>query len=471
MKSTTLIVGLAVIAGGAASAYAPTGDYISGRVTDERTGKPLAGICVRAATVGALDEVGVETQRDGYYSVDDLEPGEFYEVTFYPCRETPFAAEAYNDRPAIPPFFDLNEDVHFWGRHPDWVQAPASGIDAALGPAGYISGRVTDAVTGEPLAGMCVWEGVALTPEDTTRSRADGSYVITVPYSGETRISFSDCEQHEYGYIHENTQRYDGDHDGVADLVTVTPPDVTHVDTALVPTGSIAGRVRDRLTGDPIAGACVSADAEGGPSSLRTPSVFGWWNYHREARTNLGGRLKLRNLAPGLDYYVRFSVDCSNRGVYYGSDQVVVSIADEEFAEMGAEPVAVRAGATTRIVYGLLPYGRISGTVSEAATGRPLASACVWPVTLAADLRFDHTLTDTFGRYTFELPPGHYVIRFAHPAACAAAMPPPSDDNEPIDDTLYNDVALYYAGAGTADDATKVRVRPGRTTGGIDHEV
>ncbi len=436
MRYKTLIVGLAVIAGGAASAYAPAGDYIAGRVTDERTGEPLPNICVSAVAITDGRDWVATTQRDGSYLIDDLEPGE-YEVTFDPCSYTPFASEAYNDRPgAEHPFFDPFSESRPLAM--DLIEPPASGIDAALGPAGYISGRITDAATGEPLAGRCVWPGHWSGPTGTgppTKSRVDGSYSIAVPFSGVTRIAFSDCELNAYKTFHLNSQYYDRAHDGLADLVTVNPPDLIHLDAVLVSTGSLSGRLRDRLTGDPIGGVCVSVS----PVETKPHGVFGYGNFYKEARTNPRGRFTLPDLAPGAEYLVSFSIDCSRRAVFYGSDRVVNTY---DVDVMRVTPVKVRAGRSTRIDSDLFPYGRISGTVHEAATGRPLAGACVLPIALRGDLDLANSLTDAFGRYTFELPPGPYAIRFAQTGACEATV-----------------------------DETRVRVRPGRTTGGIDGEV
>ncbi len=461
MKSRIILAGLAVIVGGAAAAYAPSGDYISGRVTDEVTGKPLAGICVYADPMGLpvslRDEGEAVTQRNGTYRIGGLNPHQ-YEVTFLPCKKKGYGAEDYNDRPWVSG--ELFSDI---------VEPPASRIDAALGPGALISGRVTSAVTGEPLSGVCVGQGFFGERVETTQE--DGTFTLSIPYSGSILVSAKsgDCES---GPLYASHQGYDRDGDGRTDRVRVRLGEVTRgIEIALLPWGAIEGKLVDRLGGAPIQGACVYTSWDDLYSSDAVFSGYPFVQDESDAR----GRYRLPELPPGT-YYLDFDVDCrSGTGsgwsrwgwsVAYGHpDQPNLNLYD---ATVAAEPVAVQGGRTTRgIDASLSEGGRISGTILD-STGDPLEGACVWTIFLdGPDRAFKHLLTNSAGRYnSSSLPPGRYAIYVAHPRACEIVEGPTMrGDWQAIEGTVY------YGGARTIDDAHVVRVRPGRTTGGIDAEL
>ncbi len=472
MKSRILIVGLAVMAGGAAAAYAPADDYISGRVTDEVTGEPLAGICVWAH-VKPTGQVGAVTQRNGTYRIGGLEQ-KTYEVRFEPCRTEGYASEYYNDRP-----FGLE----------DRVQPPASGIDAALGPGAWISGRVTSALTGEPLAGVCVGaeppnnEAKPVSSDDET-TEADGTFSIPLIGSGTVAVVAKEggCAGDPYP-PDGSTQGYDRDGNGVLDPVRTRLGQVTRgIEIALVPLGAIEGKLVDKRTGAPVEACIHSAfDGEG--------SVFSS-NFGIQAKSDERGRYRLTGLPPGA-YELSFDVDCS--GPFGDGDpdhwagwSVPYGRLDEAnlntFPRMiRAQPVAVQAGRTKRgIDAALYEGGRISGTVFD-PSGNPLEGACVQAIFLEGpgDRPFGRLLTDAAGRYrSGGLPTGRYAVHIARPNSarpwsCEGLVRPrrPGDWVSLIGSWVPHEGTIFYGGARTIDDAVVVRVWPGLTTGGIDAEI
>jgi Carboxypeptidase regulatory-like domain len=125
---------------------------IAGRVTD-LAGNPLAFMRIEAVDA---NEFGwsTETDYDGNYRLRGLPAGQ-YQVLFVDRTFGNYVAEWWNDSPdrahADPVTVALASEV--------------SGINAALGTSGLITGTITDATTGEPLYGVCVRAVLAATGE------------------------------------------------------------------------------------------------------------------------------------------------------------------------------------------------------------------------------------------------------------------------------------------------------------------
>ena len=141
------------------------GATISGTVTEQDTGDPLADICV----VVFAEESGLLaldiTDADGSYAMDTLHAGD-YLVSFNDCAD-PFThqAELYDD---------VSEQEFAAGEQPTTVTVEAggtaSGIDAQLEEGGSLRGTVTGLHNGEPLSLVCV----ALTAPGAAPAETDG---------------------------------------------------------------------------------------------------------------------------------------------------------------------------------------------------------------------------------------------------------------------------------------------------------
>ena len=277
-SSWPLFVVLALAISGSASAVERS--HIRGLITGE-TGNPLAGALVTAFYGGretppplppgppGLQVVArTRTGDDGRFDLEIDEPGCFfvralaagYQAVFYPGVVDVWEATCVEVR---------GGDV-------------VSGIDIGLLSAGAIAGRITDARTGEPIAGARVmaWpaftdtaggippDGGDLPPDedppgdwggDRTLTDETGAYLIDGLAAG-TYLVQAEAD----GYIaefYDDTQNPEE-----ADLVTVEPPEtVFGIDLALGRGGCIHGRVTDQATGAPIAGAYVSLGGRGVP--------------------------------------------------------------------------------------------------------------------------------------------------------------------------------------------------------------
>jgi hypothetical protein len=119
-------------------------------------------------------------------------------------------------------------------------QATVAGIDGLLAvvPAGNISGTVTDATTGQPLANVCVYlyrPGDSTAAAYATCTQADGSYAVYGVTPGQYDVAFFDPN------LEHAVQWHDGTVGGAATqsaAVAVTVPGGNHtlagVNAALV---------------------------------------------------------------------------------------------------------------------------------------------------------------------------------------------------------------------------------------------
>lgn len=138
--------------------------------------------------------------------------------------------------------------------------------------------------------------------------------------------------------------------------------------------GTIAGTITDALTTLPIANALVE--------------VYSGFNKVGFADTDINGNYTIAGLAPG-------------------SYSVVVSAQDYEAQSIGA---LVASNATTTINVALTPNpGTVTGQVTDAQTGAPLASATI--VVLQNVTIITSIVTDSNGNYTIDnLAPGNYTL-------------------------------------------------------------
>jgi len=235
---------------------------IAGQVVDARTGEPIANALVVAHNRQGTGQA--RTDDHGRYVVENLEPGR-YRVA---AKARGYMPSEYPG-PVVVEQGRVTPDINFRLRlsHPEL---------------GAIAGRVTDALTGEPVRGALV---VAAHGHIRYKARTDarGRYVIRRVLPGQYDVG---CKARHYV-----AERYPRPVPVEAGQVT------SGIDFALTPKpkpGAIAGHVSDARTGDPIAGALVVARGERG---------FG------RALTDRHGNYAIRGLPPGA-----YQVSCYKRG-------------------------------------------------------------------------------------------------------------------------------------------------------------
>ncbi|MEO0049994.1 MAG: carboxypeptidase-like regulatory domain-containing protein [candidate division WOR-3 bacterium] len=205
-----------------------------------------------------------------------------------------------------------------------------------LAGTGGITGRVTDLITGNPIANAVVVACSDSTPMGRAQTNEDGVYLIEGLEPGGYQVI-----ARKQGYVpaHYPTK-----------VIVQEGQITTGIDLRLrqiqPQTGAISGRVTDKLTGEPIHGAVVY--------------VHGANGRHR-MRTDRQGYYIIRGLRPG-----RYQVSAKAR---------------RYFPETYPEPVEVRRHEVTEnINFALQPKprkGGIIGQVVDAQTGYPIAGVLV----------------------------------------------------------------------------------------------
>ena len=366
---------------------------ISGQISDAADGSPLPFVEVRLS--GPQGTLEVRTDERGNYLAEGLEPGIwkvsassfFYQDELWddlPCR--PFC------NPADGTPISIQLDTH------------AQGIDFELDPLGGISGRVTDAATGEPIRFLPIdiydSEGQIV---GGSQADAEGRYVAGgLPpgtYRAKTFALF-------HGYVdelYEEMTCLDCDIDLGTPIVVGEGQTVSNIDFTLDPGGRITGRVTNAVTGEGIESSLLLYDGEGIPQDL----YFG----DSEGFTITG-------LQPGT-YFLEASMTSFVSELY---DDIPCTTENPCEPLSGNSIVVATATETSGIDFALDPFGTISGTVLDADSGQPVANATLY-VTTEQDVLLSAATTDENGRYRITAGSATYKVVAGHPAFRAEVFP------------------------------------------------
>ena len=328
---------------------------ISGRVTDEVTGFPIAGAVIM---LSGMSQNHWYTDSAGHYTCDNVPAG----VYLVGAHVMGYDPETYPDSVVVTEGQNT-PNINF-------ALTPTGG-----GGNGSISGRVTDAETGLPIPMAHVWAygdsghhccgGEAWT--DTA-----GYYVIQNLAAGQFMVGAHKC-----GY---QDQVYPG-------MVTVVAGQNTpNIDFALAPIGepgSISGTVTDQVTGEPIRCAHVSAYGQFGQGQAHTDSL---------------GHYTISGLYPGAYFVTAWAMH------YYPQDY--------------PDTVMVIEGQNTpNIDFALVPYGSpapgiIAGQVIDDSTLTPIPNAIVFAISHSG--HWGMSFTDSTGAYRIQgLQADNYYV-YAH---------------------------------------------------------
>jgi uncharacterized surface anchored protein len=181
------------------------------------------------------------------------------------------------------------------------------------------------------------------------------------------------------------------DQSGAVVVQATAPNQTTGINLALVRGAVITGRVTDRVTGAAAQGVTVSV----------VDAVTGSWG--RSGNTDSTGAYSITGLAAG-SYKVQ-AVSSSLPGYitqWYGN----------KVQQSAADSVTVAAaGTVTGIDITMEKGSAITGSVSDRATGVPLANAWVVVSDRATGDQVGYGYSDGSGAYTvFGLPSGNYLV-------------------------------------------------------------
>ncbi len=233
----------------------------------------------------------------------------------------------------------------------------------AVASAGSISGRVTDDVSGGPVAGVRVGAGpVGYGLRDYTFTAADGSYEIGNLEAGR----FNVCFLPEPG-VNLLRECWDNSPTAYGDAISVPEAGaVENIHAALPPGTAVAGRVTS-WQGDPLPGVCVSAWTPAGGGMRRAA----------DATTDARGEYTVVGLEPGAPHKVVFAPVDTNLGrcadgVRY--EGYVEQWFDREAGIETADEVTAARSETRAGVDGIL------GTSATPPPGsEPPAARCIVP--------------------------------------------------------------------------------------------
>ncbi len=223
---------IAILALAAVPAAASATGSISGTVTAATGGAPLGGVEVCAES--SAHRECLKTAGDGTYAFPSLVEGK-YEVNFRPAPQTNYLYQAYPEK-APPDEGDLIDLLSGQSK---------TGINGKLKSGGQISGRLTDAGTGNGIAGIeaCASRGGASFCDLTD---SNGDYLVVGLQTNAFTVYFDPAAT---DYIF---QLYKGFTDTNAEgtPVLVTAGAITeNINDKLTVGASISGHVTDAATG------------------------------------------------------------------------------------------------------------------------------------------------------------------------------------------------------------------------------
>jgi len=366
---------------------------LSGIVTSS-SGQGLKGICVDAFSVSTFGFGFATTGKNGSYSLSNLSAGK-YELAFY--------AQCGNTGNWLTQIY---KGIYNPLKAPTLVPVRAGlttkHVNAVLKEGGEISGSVTGP-KGRKLYGVCVSPltnsiSGALVFQAISR---DGVYHIRGVPAGSYQLGFAPCGNANYApTLWPGTQNYN-----VAPFVKVRPRQIIgNIDEIMQTGGTMTGTVSSATTpAVPLAGMCVFVEENNG--------LFEGGS----ADTDANGHYTIKGLATG-SYSVGFQPGCNNNANYVGINY--------------PSNVNVTEGATTSGINGSLPPGAtISGKVTSAQTGKPLAGICVQIDSLEYG---PEALVSTVRNGTYsinQLPVDTYEVQFSGGCGNRASYAPQGYDN------------------------------------------
>ena len=367
---------------------------ITGQLTDAVTGAGIPFVNVRVwDSVGGV-EAFLATDFSGHYASEGLNPGDYFVTTRSFDFDAEYLDELYDDLPCpkIGNTYDCDPTT---GTAVAAIINTSSTADFALGKSGSITGSVVDSQTNEPL-------------RTTVELWRDGSVVTTRIPNAAGEYLFAGLIPADYVVSTQGASHRDELYDDVPclgpsfsecdpalgmPLVVVAGAVFADIDLALDRLGVIAGTILDGTTGAGLAGGLRLYADDGTLEATGSSDATGAY------------------LFSGLD-----------PGNYFLSTRLNGPYLDELYADIpcpggfGCTPVTGQAIATALntvtagIDFELQLEGTVSGTVTDAMNGLPLAGAGVvqWNA-LGGQVGF--AMTNSQGKYRFDAePPGTFFV-------------------------------------------------------------
>ncbi len=250
------------------------GGWVTGTVTDP-TGFTLSGIevCVFATLMPELGPRCETTDKNGQYRIEPLPPGPYTAYFFAP--ESP---------DIFPQYFEGEASAEEADEFSVFGYNETAGIDATMELGSTITGKVLEAGTNAPLAGIsvCALDAVLGTAMECAVSGGDGTYSISGLEAGTYVVGFSVTEQEgglpvlseEDGYVRQYFE--DKPSFATAEPIDATVPGVYgEVDAHLLKGPEVFPRPSSGSSGSSSAAAAsASAPIATSPKPLRCRKHF-----------------------------------------------------------------------------------------------------------------------------------------------------------------------------------------------------
>ena len=363
---------------------------ISGTLTNARDGQPIPLASVRFFEAFGGIESSIVTDDAGRYSKGGLRPGDFY----LGASDSAFLDELYDDIPCATPFCDLLDGDAVRVE----INSDLQGFDFALEPLGQISGRTTDAVTGQPIPFLDIVVYSADSQEVAARGLSDtqGNYRSGGLTPGDYLVVVSGLLE---GYFSEIYPGLPCPGTG-CDLSDGTPIHiefdsvVNGIDFALDRLGTIRGTLRESDGGAPLPFASVNLfDHQGA--------------LYNSNSSQADGSFTLSSIVAGT-YFLR-GESFRHATQVYGGPSCLGN--PDDCDPTSGTPITVAASMqVVGLELSLDRLGVISGSIRDGATGEPLAGSFVqaWDADGQAVNRSKISLG---GSYKVEgLLPGSYTL-------------------------------------------------------------
>jgi putative cell wall-binding protein/protocatechuate 3,4-dioxygenase beta subunit len=444
------------------------GGSVDGTVTDE-SDAPLPGVGVEALSNTGVIMATAKTDEDGSYRMSGIPAGR-YAVCFDGSSLTSNTVPAGFTFACAGDVALRNYDTGIPSSTPTEVavDGPAT-ADGKLTPAVGISGLVSDA-DGTPLPHThvtirSVGFDVQLGTAGTTSVGADGRYTFRGLPAATYQVCFDATNAQgglsTTGYVSQCWDNAEWASDGpwptfALPVVAAAGTIVSDIDAVLQAASSITGTVTDGITEQPLQGVAVHVWSAYGDGSDHVVS------------SALDGTYAVRSLPPGR-YVVCFDgsdahrADDSASGYAstcdpdIGWDGLIYQVRD------GVEPRDVLPGTTTEVNAALHAGGAVSGIVTEAESGDPIADVTVYAflVGTGTGTAFQ-AKTGADGRYVLlGLDDGDYVV-------CFAAERSFGGDSETGHLSVCYEQIEWAPGQQLSGEETPVAVEAGSTAHDID---
>lgn len=324
------------------------GVFVAGVVTDAGTGLPVAGADLVTQSPW---EWRTKSDDSGRFRILLPENGAMINVE-HPGYESLWAREPESGRPFVPRTL-AGSDIEI-------ALVAATDVPRPDLPSLTFRGRVVDSATGEPLAGLPVVAGFdaiegapdlamrQLSGEFGREADADGRFEITgLPVQSINLLA----QGASGGKLYALREAGFAFEDGVEVLIEIDSREV-RADIPMV----VVGFVRDRITGEPVAGARVSAG--------------GW----KAERSGPDGRFLIQ-----LDTGTSWQLTATHEAYHASAPQAFTAAEPKRFE--------------TEFVLDPITTGTIVGTAINAVTGDPIANAVI-------EIAGQRIRTDSRGRFS-----------------------------------------------------------------------